>query len=87
MKVATTIQMTFEEDQEILALKEMLRLSSKKAVVLEGIRILREGMRQKDRKSRLQEASTLARKESLQANQEWSPSSSAVSSVKMGGSS
>lgn len=78
MKTLTTIQVTSEEDKEIAALKEKLHLSSKKAVVLEGLRLLRQMIRDQQRRRRLQAASRLVREESRKANREWSPLAAAL---------
>lgn len=78
VKVATTIQITSEEDQELRKLKRALRLPSKKAVVLEGVRALRRLVQDEARRSRLQEVSRKVRGSSLEVNREWSPLSVAV---------
>lgn len=78
MKTLTTIQVTSEEDKEIVALKEKLHLSSKKAVVLEGLRLLRQRIRDQQRRRNLQEASLLVREESVKINREWSPLATAL---------
>lgn len=78
MKVATTIQITAEEDREISELKTKLGLPSKKAVVIEGIRNLREIIQDQRRRQRLQAASREVRKRSFHANREWAPLSTAL---------
>lgn len=80
MKVATTIQITSEEDREISRLKEVLGLPSKKAVVMEGVRGLREILKDQHRRRRLQVASRLVREESRAANREWAPLASSLRS-------
>lgn len=78
MKVATTIQVTSEEDQEIARLKKILGLPTKKAVVMEGIRSLRQILRDQQRRRRLQEASAVIQSDSRQTNREWAPHSTAI---------
>jgi len=78
MQVATTIQISREEDQEIVVLKKQLCLPSKKAVVLEGIRSLQQKLKEQDRVRRLQAASKQVRTESQRINQEWAPHASAT---------
>ncbi len=78
MTMKNTIQITPEEDREILALKERMQLPSKKAVVMEGLRALREILRAQQRRRRLQGASQLTRDDSQRANREWARVSTAV---------
>ncbi|MDO8519252.1 MAG: hypothetical protein Q7T11_03710 [Deltaproteobacteria bacterium] len=73
MKIATTIQISPEEDREIIRLKKALHFPTKKAVVMAGIQKLEAALREDKRRRRLQEASRLVREESLRANLEWSP--------------
>lgn len=74
----TTIQITAEEDQEILWLKKQLKLASKRAVVLAGIESLRQMLRNRVRATRLRAASQLVRKESRAVNTEWAEWSTAT---------
>ena len=76
----TTIQVTSEEDREIALLRDKLGFSSKKAVVLEGLRALRRILQDQQRRRRLQAASRLVRQESRKINQEWAPLSTALKS-------
>lgn len=78
MIVATTIQLTREEDRAITALKKKLGLASKRAVVMEGVRALMWQVEEKQRRDRLQQASALVRKGSWRVNQDWAPLSSAL---------
>lgn len=78
MKTLTTIQVTSEEDREIAVLKGKLGLPSKKAVVLEGLRALRQILQDQQRRRRLQAASRLVRGESQKINREWAPLSTAL---------
>jgi len=78
MRAVTTIQMTSEEDREINSLKKKLGLPSKKAVVLEGIRTLKQSLQGEQRRLRLQEVSLRVRKTSQKINREWAPYSTAV---------
>lgn len=78
MKTLTTIQVTSDEDREIAILKEKLGLPSKKAVVLEGLRALRQILQDQMRRKRLQAASRLVREESRRMNDEWAPLSTAL---------
>ncbi len=78
MKVATTIQLSPDEDSLLVRIKQKLRLANKKAVVLEGIRLLDEQVRGRERASRLARASGLVRAESRSVNREWAPISTAV---------
>ena len=80
MKVATTIQISAEEDREIISLKRRLKLASKKAVVLEGLKNLRQTIVDRQRRERLQTASRLVRKDSLRTNREWGGLGTAVKS-------
>jgi hypothetical protein len=78
MKVATTFQITPEEDKEINRLKKELGLPSKKAVILEGLRALQDLRREQKRRQRLQTASRLVGQGSLQVNREWASRASAL---------
>ena len=78
MKAVTTIQVTSDEDREIVLLKQQLRLPSKKAVVLEGLRTLRQTLQNQERRRRLQKASRLVGEGSRGINEEWAPLSSAL---------
>ena len=78
MKVATTIQISSEEDREIARLKEVLGFASKKAVILEGLRALNERLQELKRRHQLQKASQLVRQESSLLNKEWAPLSAAL---------
>jgi hypothetical protein len=78
MKVATTIQLTSEEDQEIARLKKAMKLNSKKAVVIEGLHALRKLIEAQKRRDRIQKAVLAVREESLAVNREWAPHSTAV---------
>ncbi len=78
MASLTTIQVTQEEDREISQLKEVLGLSSKKAVVMEGVHLLEKMLVDRERVGKLKKASLKVRKSSLKANREWSASSSAI---------
>ncbi len=78
MKVATTFQISPEEDREITRLKKELGLPSKKAVILEGIRVLHQMKSEQDRRQRLKSASQRVSKHSLKINREWGPRSSAL---------
>ena len=69
----TTIQITPEEDREISELKERLQLPSKKAVVLEGLRSLRQIIKDQQRRRRLKTASLRVRDVSIHTNREWAP--------------
>lgn len=80
MRQLTTIQITSEEDKEIARLKEELGLANKKAVVLEGLRALRQILQDQMRRKRLQAASKLVREGSRRINETWSPLSTAVKS-------
>lgn len=80
MKVATTIQITAEEDKQITSLKKALNFASKKAVVMEGVRLLAVYRQNQARVSRLQGLSKKIRKSSLQVNREWAAHSTAVKS-------
>lgn len=77
-KVATTIQITSEEDREISRMRSRLGLPSKKAVVLEGLKSLRQILKDQGRRKRLQAASLRLRKQSKEVNKEWAPLSSAL---------
>lgn len=66
-----TIQITPEEDREIALLKERLGLPTKKAVVMEGLKTLRQILQAQKRRRRLQAASYLVRQTSRRANREW----------------
>lgn len=77
MKVATTIQISFDEDQEIETLKSTLGLPSKKAVVIEGLRTLRSLVEERHRRHRLQSLSERLRRQSQLINKEWAPLSTA----------
>ncbi len=68
-----TIQITQEENQQIEQLKTLLKLPSKRAVVLEGLRGLREKYQMSARRQRLRAASQRCREESLEINQEMAP--------------
>lgn len=81
MAVLNTIQMTQAEDREIVELKEELGLSSKKAVVLEGIHLLKKSLIEQKRIQTLKNASIKVRKASKKENQEWSKLSSALQST------
>lgn len=78
MKVATTIQLSPDEDSVLVMLKNKLQLSNKKAVVMEGLRALQKLLEEKERTTRLQRASRLVGKSSLTHNREWAPQSSAA---------
>lgn len=78
MKSLTTIQVTLEEDKEIALLKDKLGLPSKKAVVMEGLKALRQILQDQMRRKRLQAASRLVREGSRSANQEWASLSTAL---------
>ena len=78
MKVATTIQISREEDNEIIRLKKALHFSTKKAVVMAGIQKLGAVLRENKRRRRLQEASVRVREESLRVNREWASHSTAT---------
>jgi hypothetical protein len=78
MIVATTIQLTREEDLAIAGLKKKLGLASKRAVVMEGVRSLMGQLEERQRRGRLQKASALVREGSRQANRQWAPLSSAL---------
>lgn len=73
MKVATTIQISTEEDREIMHLKKELGLATKKAVIMEGVHSLAERVEEWKRKRRLQKASQLTRRESIEENRLWAP--------------
>lgn len=66
-----TIQITPEEDQEIAELRDRLKLPTKKAVVMEGLRSLRQILQDQQRRRRLQTASQAVRRESLRENRRW----------------
>ena len=78
VKIATTIQISPEEDREITRLKKALHFPTKKAVVMAGIQKLERAFQEDKRRRRLQEASLRVRKESLRVNQEWAPYSTAA---------
>lgn len=78
MKVATTIQLSSEEDSLLTRLKDHLQFSNKKAVVLEGLRALQNVLAERERVTRLQQASKAVGKSSLLHNREWAPQASAV---------
>ena len=78
MKVATTFQISPEEDRQITRLKKELGLPSKKAVLLEGIRALNQLKSEQTRRKRLQMASERVAKHSLKLNREWAGRSSAL---------
>lgn len=69
----TTIQISQEEAQEIARLKAELRLPSQRAVVMEGVRTLRQLLNDQRRRRRLQQASRQVRAESARENRAWSP--------------
>lgn len=69
----TTIQISQEEAQEIALLKEELRLPSQRAVVMEGVRTLRQLLKDQRRHRRLQQASGQVRGESARVNRTWAP--------------
>lgn len=73
VKVATTIQITKEEDQKIIDLKKILGLASKKAVVLEGLNSLNRHVAALKRQRRIRKAVRLVREQSQEINQEWAP--------------
>ena len=77
MKI-TTIQITKGEDQEIAQLKVRLGLPSKKAVLLEGMRLLREKIKGDARRRHLRKVVLAIREESQRVNREWAPGASAV---------
>lgn len=74
----TTIQINHEEDQEMARLKTQLRLPSKKAVLLEGIRLLHDKIKQDARRRHLRKVVLAVREESRRVNREWAPGASAV---------
>ncbi len=76
--MATTIQISSEEDHEITLLKNKLGFPSKKAVIMEGVHTLQQILQNKERASRLANASLKIRKESKKANQIWAPLSTAT---------
>lgn len=78
MQVATTIQVTKEEDRAITQLKKKLGLPSKKAVLLEGMQALTQIVENRQRRTRLQAASLAVRRESIKINKEWAPRSTAL---------
>lgn len=78
MRIATTIQMTSDEDKEVSRLKEEMRLPSKKAVVLEGLQALRQILQAQGRRRRLQVASRAVRGSTVKVHQEWAALSAAV---------
>lgn len=80
MKVATTIQITQEEDREISQLKKKLGFKTKKAVVLEGLKSLAENLQNKQRRIRLQQTSLRVRDSSSTTNKEWALYSTALQS-------
>jgi hypothetical protein len=69
----TSIQISKEEDRQIEQLKALLKLPSKKAVVLEALRELWDRYRQNRRSERLKAASLLCREGSLRVSREMSP--------------
>lgn len=73
-----TIQLTDDEDREVAELKKRLSLPSKKAVILEGLRSLRQILQAQKRQRRLRSASLSVRKQSLAANREWASRSTAI---------
>lgn len=77
MKI-TTIQITKGEDQEIAHLKVRLGLPSKKAVLLEGMRLLRDKIKQDVRRRHLRKVVLAVRAESQRTNREWAPGASAA---------
>lgn len=78
MKALTTIQITTDEDREIGQLKRELKLPSKKAVVMEGIRTLNQFIKDKKRRLHLQNLSLKISKESNRVNKEWAPLSTSL---------
>lgn len=82
MKIATTIQMTPTEDRLITSLKKELGLPTKKAVVMEGVRALKQLFEEKGRVNRLQKASYKIRSESQAVNREWSSLSTSLKSYE-----
>lgn len=80
MKVATTIQISAEVDQKIIAFKKILRLPTKKAVVLEGLNALEERLAVESRRARILKASLRMRRQSSEINREWAPQSKATES-------
>lgn len=80
MRAVSTIQVTSEEDKAITRLKREMGLPTKKAVVVEGLKALRQMLQAQQRRRRLQAASRIVRQESLRINEEWAPLSSALKS-------
>lgn len=78
MKVATTIQITADENRQIDHLKKSFGFRNKKAVVLEGLKALARIQEDLKRRERLSRASLLVRSHSIKANQSWSPLSTAI---------
>ncbi|HCU23744.1 MAG TPA: hypothetical protein DF383_01905 [Deltaproteobacteria bacterium] len=66
-----TIHINSEEERQIHCLKKALGFSSKKAVIMAGIRELQKKLHEISRRKRLQIASKRIRKESQKSNQEW----------------
>lgn len=73
-----TIQITSDENHEIETLKEAFDFPTKKAVVLEGLHLLKESLEEKKRVEQLQTLSLKLRKQSLKVNREWAPFSKAI---------
>ncbi|OGQ08164.1 MAG: hypothetical protein A3G32_08460 [Deltaproteobacteria bacterium RIFCSPLOWO2_12_FULL_40_28] len=78
MKALTTIQITIDEDMEISQLKRELKLPSKKAVVMEGVRTLSQFLKDKKRRLHIQNLSLKISKESGKINKEWAPLSTSL---------
>lgn len=78
MKSINTIQVTPQEDKEMSILKEELGLPSKREVLREGLKALRQILEAQQRRKRLQAASRAVRAGSHEANLEWAPLSSAL---------
>jgi hypothetical protein len=70
-KIATTVQLSKKEDQELVRLQHSLKLPTKKAVIIEGMRALDALARERERQGQLQRASALVRKQSQKENREW----------------
>lgn len=75
----TTIQISDEEDQEITKLREFMGLPSKRAVVMEGVKALRDLLRRERRRQQMRKASLRVREGSAAANRAWADLSTATS--------